>query len=356
MHGGFPAGRWSDDMPEQRKRNFATVSNLLSELPFSMVLTDPNQDDNPIVYVNHAFEEMTGYSATAAIGRNCRFLQGEDREQRGVDLLRDALARQEPVNVDLKNYRATGEMFVNRLLVAPIRDHEGNVFAFMGVQTEIPSSPDLVADELHKALQETHHRVKNHLQMISSLIRLQSRAPNPEETFQLLARRVETLSLLYDEFTSAAAVGAPSSDIVPAGGYVSRVCSAVGSLDGRTGIRFNVDTDDIEMDAGAASKIGLLTSEVLSNTFQHAFKGRDEGLVEVRFKRMAKDRLRLQISDDGVGFGESNWPQEGNLGAKIVRSLVAQLGAELNVSSSDTGTVIIVDLTYELPETAATSS
>jgi len=74
-----------------------------SRLRISMVLSDPRQDDNPIIYVNDAFERMTGYSASEVIGRNCRFLQGEKTDKRDVDRIRHAIATQSEVSVDILN-------------------------------------------------------------------------------------------------------------------------------------------------------------------------------------------------------------------------------------------------------------
>ena len=92
----------------------------------AMVLTDPRQDDNPIIYVNRAFERMTGYSAAAAVGRNCRFLQGDQTSARDIDALRRALAEEQEISLDLLNYRADGEPFMNRLIISPIRNEDGD--------------------------------------------------------------------------------------------------------------------------------------------------------------------------------------------------------------------------------------
>ena len=80
----------------------------------SMVVSNPHLDDNPIIYVNHAFSRQTGYARSAVIGRNCRFLQGDDTSKDAVDLIRIGVAGQEPVTVDILNYRASGEVSIFR--------------------------------------------------------------------------------------------------------------------------------------------------------------------------------------------------------------------------------------------------
>ena len=88
----------------------------------SIVITDPTQPDNPIVYVNPAFEQTTGYRADEAVGRNCRFLQSDDREQSALKDLKTALHEGQHCTVVLRNYRKDGTRFWNELSVYPVRD------------------------------------------------------------------------------------------------------------------------------------------------------------------------------------------------------------------------------------------
>jgi PAS domain S-box-containing protein len=103
----------------------------------SIVITDPNQPGDPIVYVNPAFERTTGYAAEEAVGRNCRFLQGEDRDQPALGELRAAVREGRHYTVVLRNYRKDGTLFWNELSIYPVRDEEGRVANFVGVQNDI---------------------------------------------------------------------------------------------------------------------------------------------------------------------------------------------------------------------------
>ncbi len=349
-------------MDTQLRRNIYLEAGqeLLANLPLSMVLSDPNQPDNPIVYVNRAFERVTGYVASAVVGRNCRFLQGEDRDQPAARDLARAVAERRPAVVTLTNYRADGTPFLNRLMIAPVLDERGDLFAFVGLQSEVleakPEGGRAVA-RFDDRLQEMQHRVKNHLQMVSSMIRLQSReargSPDPASGYDVIARRVDALALLYDEFSTAPGDAGEGVryDVVSAGGYVSRVANTVGALDGGRDVRINIDTDAVYMRTERAAQLGLLTSEVLSNVLRHAFEGRPEGVVEVRLKQLGGDRVRLTIEDDGVGLGDSRWPEEGNLGARIVRGLVEQLEATIDVATGPTGTHVALDFRNALDTT-----
>lgn len=111
-----------------------------------VLLTDPNLPDNPIVYVNQGFERLTGYSRDEVLGRNCRFLQGGDRGQPGVHLLRAAISGREPVRVELRNYRKDGALFWNELYVTPIW-REGRARYFLGVQNDITALKEAQAGQ-----------------------------------------------------------------------------------------------------------------------------------------------------------------------------------------------------------------
>ena len=119
---------------------------LLEGLNLPLVVTDPRQDDNPIVFVSSTFLAITGYAFEETVGRNCRFLQGPDTCPDATARLRRAIKAGASETVDLLNYRKSGEPFMNRLLVAPIFDGHGEVAAFIGVQQEIfPGGDPLIA-------------------------------------------------------------------------------------------------------------------------------------------------------------------------------------------------------------------
>lgn len=322
----------------------------LDNVPLSLVLTNPNLEDNPIIYVNRAFETVTGYSQASSVGRNCRFLQGENTSGETIQVIRDKMASVEECAVDILNYRADGSPFWNRLHITPLHDHQGSLRYFMGVQRLLGSQREArIAGGDDLPMREVTHRVKNHLSMIVSLIRLQSRAAtlDPQRDYANLARRVEALQLLYQEMTDGG-TGAARSERVALGAYVTRVVSAIGYLGGGSGIRTNVDVEFLESSLQTAAQIGLILSEVLTNAYQHAFDGRDHGLVDVRLKRLPAGTLRMQVSDDGNGMAEgAKWPEGGSLGGRIVRSLVSGLGARITVGRNATGTVVTVDIPFE---------
>jgi PAS domain S-box-containing protein len=102
-----------------------------------MIITDPRQFDNPIVFANDSFLKLTGYTRLEVTGRNCRFLQGPDTDPAAVDRIRDAIRQEVDVRVDLLNYRRDGSTFHNALYVGPVRDAKGKVVYFFASQLDV---------------------------------------------------------------------------------------------------------------------------------------------------------------------------------------------------------------------------
>lgn len=102
-----------------------------------MILTDPRQDDNPIVFANKAFLDLTGYEESEIFGRNCRFLQGADTDRETVRALREAVGAQEAISTEILNYRRDGSPFWNAVFVAPVYDDDGTLIYFFASQLDV---------------------------------------------------------------------------------------------------------------------------------------------------------------------------------------------------------------------------
>jgi len=157
---------------------FAAVE--MTRMP--MVVTDPNQEDNPIVFVNGAFLDLTGYRQEDVLGRNCRFLQGPDSDRATVAEVRKALQEQRAVSVDLLNYKADGEPFWNALFIGPIFDQQGKLLYFFASQMDITERRNMLESNLQAQKMEAigqlsagmAHDFNNLLQVINGNLELAS--------------------------------------------------------------------------------------------------------------------------------------------------------------------------------------
>ncbi|SFG93490.1 hybrid sensor histidine kinase/response regulator [Methylobacterium gossipiicola] len=115
-----------------------------------MIVTDPHQADNPIIFVNRAFERMTGYTRDELIGTNCRFLQGPETDREVVAELRLAIAEQREFSTEIINYRKDGSSFWNALFVSPVFNRSGDLVYFFGSQLDVSRRRD-AEESLHQA-------------------------------------------------------------------------------------------------------------------------------------------------------------------------------------------------------------
>ncbi|MGQ4555697.1 PAS domain-containing protein [Halobellus sp. GM3] len=109
----------------------------MDEAPIGITIADPSELDDPLIYVNDGFCKLTGYPRDEILGQNCRFLQGENTREEPVRKMRAAIEAEEPVTVELRNYRKDGSMFWNRVTLAPIRSDTGTVTYYLGYQQDI---------------------------------------------------------------------------------------------------------------------------------------------------------------------------------------------------------------------------
>ncbi|WP_289052946.1 PAS domain-containing protein, partial [uncultured Methylobacterium sp.] len=131
-----------------------------------MLITDPHQPDNPIVFVNAAFSKLTGYGRDEILGRNCRFLQGPETDRADVDKIRDAVERRVAIEIDLLNHKKNGERFWNRLLISPVFDQDGALTYFFASQFDVT----LEREHLHNLGEALRRRE----QMLDALVRSSS--------------------------------------------------------------------------------------------------------------------------------------------------------------------------------------
>ena len=316
-----------------------------ARLSVAMVITNPNAPDNPIVYVNEAFERVTGYNRSSVIGRNCRFLQGQRTRKDDVDRVRAAVENGRDVSGDILNYRASGEPFTNRLVIAPITNDDGKPLYFLGLQKEL-RDPAHSHEHLDRSFEVIRSRVQEDLSLILASIS----HPNPGRSqvdpvheIEALPRRLDCLQLVYEELQASELSGGDSQ--IDFGSLMTRVAANVTYNESRPGIRFSQQLERLHVSLDASVRLSLVLSEALSNAFSHAFDGLDSGYIELRATQLAAGGLRFLIADDGVGIPQNiNWPSTTTVGGRLISSLLDGLDATINVVRGAAGTIVMIDV------------
>jgi PAS domain S-box-containing protein len=336
----------------------------------SMIITDPRRPDNPIVFANDAFLRLTGYERHEVLGKNCRFLQGPKTDKAAVDQIRAAIEDNADVSVDILNYRKDGSTFWNALYISPVSNDKGEVQFFFASQLDVSdrkrSEHRISADkdrfekavkertaELEAALDaqttllhEVDHRVKNNLQMISSLIIMQRRTIKDEATRHSLTtmlERIEALSTVHRRLYQSKDVS--RFDVSD---FAKDLVTDLLTASGRSGIKSKLELEPIVISAEKATPVALMVNELVTNALKHAFKEGPDGTTAGRIgiKMSQPDgHFNIEVSDDGVGMAEANG--DASFGMRLIKSLARQLHADIEWRDAGPGTTVVISMPNE---------
>jgi len=143
----------SQNKVNKKNQQLRLYYNAIEATNTGMTITDPNREGMPIIFCNRAFMKLTGYSKKETVGKNCRFLQGDDQDQEGRKTIRNAIEKGKGCTTLLRNYRKDGSMFWNELKISPIKNSTGEVEYFVGIQNDIT---DLIV--AHEKLSEAKQK------------------------------------------------------------------------------------------------------------------------------------------------------------------------------------------------------
>jgi two-component sensor histidine kinase len=296
-----------------------------------------------VVYANLAFEHLSGQANTMVLGHGWHSLPGTvpgtvpgatPERALGAAIVEGG-GYLGPFNLPHGDDLTTVDVWSN-----VIEDDDGKP-AFRLVALVAAAARDTsILDELEQQvrekdtqLQELQHRVKNNLQMITALIRVEARGVSDLSTgegFDRLAGRVEALGLLYRALGETTEEG-----VVDLGIYLSEIASAVMRAHAVEGIHLDLQVDTWMVSLDVAMPTGLVVNELLTNALKHAFDGREGGTITLHSVTDDAGGCRVLIADDGLGLPEGSvWPKPGKLSALIVRSLLQNAAARMEVKSS----------------------
>jgi two-component sensor histidine kinase len=310
---------------------------FLDRVPIAVAVSQLNPAEK-VVYANLEFERLSGQLNATVLGHGWRSLPGS-----AAALGRASLGESIMVGAgylgSFEMPHGDGKLMVDAWSNV-IDDDDGKPAFRLVALVAAATRDDSLLDELESQvrekdtqLQELQHRVKNNLQMITALIRVEARGVSDLSTgegFDRLAGRVEALGLLY-----RALANSPGEGVVDIGIYLSEIASAVMRAHGIEGIHLDLQVDTWLVSLDVAMPTGLVVNELLTNTLKHAFQGRDGGVITLHSATDDQGGCRILVADDGVGLPEGySWPKPGKLSALIVRSLIQNAKADLNVTSS----------------------
>lgn len=192
-------------------------------------------------------------------------------------------------------------------------------------------------------LREIHHRVKNNMQVISSLLELHSaglRDPADIEIFKGCQLRIHSMALVHDRLYRANSLAT-----IDFGAHLVDLAALIARSQRNTGrgIVLSTDCESVEVNLDTALPLGLIATELVSNAYKHAFRDRERGHISVAWKSLPERRVALRVTDDGVGLpGGIDQANPKSLGLRLVRMLVRQIRGELRFSNGDINSIEII--------------
>jgi len=322
--------------------------------PVGITISDPDRADNPMIYVNEMFQKMTGYTSDA-IGTNCRFLQGEETDSDTRARIRAAVDEEEPVSVDILNYRKNGQKFWNKLDIAPIRDEHGEVTHFVGFQADITDRKikERRVQVLNRVLS---HNLRNKMNIIegrATLLRDEIEDEWALQSISKIEQAAENLSGLADHVRELDRIlkRDEPAQVIDLQERLGELLSGYEDRYPRASISLKLGEDD----AYPVAIPGLLSA--LEEAIENAIKHNDapEPQVKIRVERGSEDWIEIRIEDNGPGIpdeslevlssGESRLEHADRLGLWLVYLTIERAGGYFSVSKRDPhGTLLELSL------------
>jgi PAS domain S-box-containing protein len=310
---------------------------FLDQVPLAIIVSQMDAKER-IVYVNPEFERVSGLIAANLEGKPWSVLRSPATEPAsGLELGRAIAEGSDFLGTFLLTAEGGQEEPVDAYSNV-IEDEQGVPAYRFAALVKVGAHKEDEREELRKRLREkdallmeVQHRVKNNLQMITALMRMEARnAEGLIDTvpFQRLSGRIEAIKILYTLLGPDSQVGE-----VDLGVYLSDVAAAVLHAHAVEGVRLELKVDAYPVSVNVAMPAGLVVNELLTNALKHAFVGRPGGTISLE-SISDGNGCRVTIADNGVGLPEGiEWPKRGKLSALIVQSLKENAKAQVQVAS-----------------------
>ncbi len=323
----------------ERKRREQTLerrTQAIEAAPIGITITDSTQEDNPLIYVNRGFTELTGYEREECLGRNCRFLQGENTDPATVARIREAIDAQQPISVEFRNYRKNGTEFWNQLHVAPVRTDDGELLNYVGFQQDVTERKQR-EQQLRVLGRVLRHNLRNGMSVIQNWAEvIQSKTDEElDGPDQILTKAAQLIELADKERLITEILATPPRTVE------TGLTALLDALDTRMGDRFPEVQLSVSCSETATVSVTVHFERAIEELLTNAVVHNDSPSPAVDVTVTAGDELTIELRDDGpaipdvdqdVLLGETDetaLDHGSGLGLWLVNLVVSQSGGTI---------------------------
>jgi PAS domain S-box-containing protein len=263
---------------------------------------------------NRAAEQLFGYSAEEAIGKSILIIIPESHRHEEDQIISRVRSGERMETFETLRRRKDGTLVPISITVSPIRDREGRIVGASKIARDISRTKE-AERQIHLLLREVHHRVKNNLQTVASLVQLQ---PMPDETKQELRGRILAMAAVHENLHRPDADGQ-----VELGRYLRDLAARVNATFGNR-LTLDLELEAVPVSAEMATSIGLIANELVANTNKYAFPDGKFGHLAIRLSREG-ETAHLAVSNNGVPFNAD--AGSNGIGIRLIRGLAVGISS-----------------------------
>jgi PAS domain S-box-containing protein len=344
----------ASEINQELQKQKEQFNALLDAIPDLVYLKDKSGKN---LMVNKAFADFLGLKKEDIIGKTDRDFLSPDLAEQCQKSDEEVFKRKDVITVDEQSKEDSKDTVYFNTIKSPIFDKKGKIKGLVGISRDLTSlmkKEEQIKKSLKEKealLKEIHHRVKNNMQIISSLINLQASTtndPNVKQKFNQCRSRIKAMALVHDRLYRSSSLSK-----IDFSNYIRTLATHLMSLNqaSERNIELDLELDKIYLDIAKSIPLGLITNELISNSFKHAFPEpslfnqitKEPKKVQVNLKKNRNNEIELVVKDNGIGLPE-NFKDKANksLGINLIQDLVKQIKGNLMIDRTQ-GTVFKIN-------------
>lgn len=334
------------------ENNIKRLSAAVEQSSNTVVITDI---DGKIEYVNKKFADLTGFSKSEVIGETPAVLRSDDTKDETYKELWSTILTGNVWQGTIKNKKKSGEYYWERIKITPVVDDYDRITNFIALKDDITyekkmneelntslkekelmlKEKEMLLKEKEIMLKEIHHRVKNNLQIVISLLNLQAASVDDlklKNQLTISQNRVRSMALIHQHLYKSNDLTKINMDE-----YLISLCTQLLSTyeEIKDRVKIKVNAENIFFCIESAVPFGLLVNELVTNSLKHGFPGTMKGNVTIKLSRLSNNEFILEYSDSGIGIPMNLINGHVvSFGMSLIEMLVSQLEGKLNLNNN----------------------